>query len=129
MRQVKNRNSLDILAAMLSASETASGKTHIMFGANLSYRLLERYLAEALRARLIAQTGQRSYGITGKGKAYLRKYMTYVVYRRALNNAEQNFQRAQSTLRKMCLEKTEGLSLTSAVSGNSKSRSRKQPRE
>jgi predicted transcriptional regulator len=116
MPRAKNRNSLDIIAALLSASETASRKTHIMFGANLSHKLLENYLSKALAARLVAQKGKSSYATTRKGKTYLERYRTYVQCRRALNDAEKCFEKAQSTLSRVFLPETKKLTHTPAPS-------------
>jgi predicted transcriptional regulator len=71
------RNRLEIVKDMLSIIEVAgtrgSKKTHIMYGANLSYKLLKRYLFEVLDAGLIYKY-KSFYVITKKGKLFLQAY-------------------------------------------------------
>jgi len=53
-------------------------KTHIMYGANLSYTLLNRYLNDILIANLISQNHEGYYKITNKGMTFLDIYESYV---------------------------------------------------
>ena len=50
------RRKLDIIADMLLVAGSGSGakKTHIMYQANLSHRLLIKYLEEVVRAYLLS---------------------------------------------------------------------------
>jgi predicted transcriptional regulator len=74
------RNKLDIIKDILlvaeEAGELGSKKTHLMYGANLSYKLLTRYLAEVLTAGLICK-GELCYFITEKGRKFLKFYKDY----------------------------------------------------
>jgi predicted transcriptional regulator len=74
------RNRLEIINDILKVTENAgtygAKKTHIMYGANLSYRLLTKYLQETLTAELISR-GKSCYFITQKGKEYLGNYEKY----------------------------------------------------
>jgi predicted transcriptional regulator len=45
---VKYRDSLDITAAVLDAASAGARKTHIMFQANLKYKILGKYLELAV---------------------------------------------------------------------------------
>ena len=45
---VKYRDSLDLIAAVLGAASAGAGKTRIMFQANLSYKILSKYLELAV---------------------------------------------------------------------------------
>ncbi len=64
----------DILVA---AGVEGSRKTHIMYRANLSYRLLNRYLKHVLKAGLIECDGKNCYVVTDAGKAFIEMYDEY----------------------------------------------------
>ena len=49
----KNRDRVGIVAAILEAAKGGASKTHIMFGANLSFSLLEKYLDVAVNSGFI----------------------------------------------------------------------------
>ena len=49
----KNRDRLSIVAAILEATNTGASKTRIMFAANLSFNLLEKYLAVVLKSEFV----------------------------------------------------------------------------
>lgn len=70
------RSRLEIIADILKAAGDGSRKTRIMYFANLSYRLLERYLARVIEARLLSRNGER-YEVTEKGKIFLEKFEIY----------------------------------------------------
>jgi len=71
---------LKIVADILSVLTTRKNvrKTHIMYGANLSYTLLNRYLDKALNANLIRQDHDGYYKITSKGISFLNTYDSYI---------------------------------------------------
>lgn len=72
------RRKLDIIADMLCVANKGAKKTQIMYQANLSYRLLTKYLAEVRRAYLISfERKQRCYTVTSKGKQFLEMYREY----------------------------------------------------
>lgn len=73
------RHRLDIIADMLRVvNEGAAKKTQIMYQANLSYRLLTKYLAEVMKACLVRlQQKERCYVITSKGIEFLEKYKKF----------------------------------------------------
>jgi predicted transcriptional regulator len=66
----------DILLVVADSGEDGSRKTHIMYGANLSYVLLTRYLNDALKAGLVNEENS-DYFITEKGKVFLETYEDY----------------------------------------------------
>jgi predicted transcriptional regulator len=74
------RSRLEIVRDMLqivdNAGNSGSKKTHVMYGANLSYKLLTRYLDDVLDAGLIHNTGP-CYLITERGKEFLKVYEDY----------------------------------------------------
>ena len=66
----------DVLQVARGAGGNGSKKTHIMYGANLSYKLLTRYLGEVLDASLVCLEGA-CYFITEKGREFLQVYQDY----------------------------------------------------
>ena len=66
----------DILLVTSDAGNVGSKKTHIMYGANLSYKLLMRYLGVALQSGLVCDEGS-CFVITEKGKEFLEFYKDY----------------------------------------------------
>jgi predicted transcriptional regulator len=72
------RNRLDIIADILRVASRAAKKTQIMFQANLSYRVLQRYLAEIVEASLVSfEDEERCYVLTAKGQEFLDAYQEY----------------------------------------------------
>jgi predicted transcriptional regulator len=69
----KNRDRLSIVAAILEAANPGTSKTRIMFSANLSYSLLEKYLNIADRAGFLQTRGSK-YHLTEHGQEFLREY-------------------------------------------------------
>ena len=66
-----NRKRLEIVRDVLLAAEGSSKKTHIMYGANLSYKLVTRYLAAMTKAGLLRTSNNSSYLVTDEGKIFL----------------------------------------------------------
>ncbi|MGB9914298.1 MAG: winged helix-turn-helix domain-containing protein [Candidatus Bathyarchaeales archaeon] len=72
------RGRLDIIADVLRAVSQNAKKTQIMYQANLSYQVLQKYLNEVSEALLIEFNCQdRCYVLTDKGKAFLEAYKEY----------------------------------------------------
>ena len=72
------RRKLDIIADVLSVASGGAKKTQIMYRANLSYRLLTKYLVEVRRAYLVSfERGRRCYVLTSKGRQFLMLYKEY----------------------------------------------------
>jgi len=55
----KNRDRLGIIAAILEAASVVSTKTRIMYAANLSFKLLEKYLETVLEAGFVSVSESR----------------------------------------------------------------------
>jgi predicted transcriptional regulator len=90
----KNRDRLSLVAAILEAVSAGSGKTRIMFAANLSFKLLEKYLQTALSVGFIQLNGS-GYELTAYGREFLMQYM----------NFEDRYVRVQSTLQELTRER------------------------
>jgi len=69
----KNRDRLSLVAAILDATVTGSTKTHVLNVANLSYKLLEKYLAAALNLGFVQRAGSK-YSLTERGREFLKRY-------------------------------------------------------
>lgn len=69
----KYRSRLQILADVLSLVNEGAKRTHIMYGANLSFKLLNKYLGEVLNAGLARLRDDGLYEITEKGLIFLDK--------------------------------------------------------
>ncbi|UCH70542.1 MAG: hypothetical protein JSV29_00735 [Candidatus Bathyarchaeota archaeon] len=74
----KNRNSLEIVRDMLSAASEKAKKTRIMYRANLSYRLMEKYLNTILESGLVECDDDSCYMVTWRGKEFLQMYEDYL---------------------------------------------------
>jgi len=68
---------LQIIADILRIASNGAKKTHIMYQANLSYKLLCRYLTEVMRAGLVSLKGEECYGLTKKGQEFLDRFGEY----------------------------------------------------
>lgn len=69
----KNRDRISIIATIVEAANSGACKTHIMFDANLSFSVLEKYLNVALNYELINQE-EFKYKVTDIGRKYLEQY-------------------------------------------------------
>lgn len=76
----KKRNRLEVIKDILEVIRNKSGRikpTHILYKSNLSYQMMEEYLAELITKGFIKE-GKRekgkTYFITEKGLNYLQQY-------------------------------------------------------
>ena len=77
----KHRESIDIVADILKIASEGSRKTQIMYRANLSYTLLQKYLDLVKRCGML-NISYKKYALTTKGKIFLKKYESYVQRRK-----------------------------------------------
>lgn len=74
------RSQWDIMASVLRVARSPESKTHIMYGANLSFRQLERYLEFLLDGGLLRVSEERHskaaklFVITDRGLSFLEAY-------------------------------------------------------
>ncbi|MCW4044530.1 MAG: winged helix-turn-helix domain-containing protein [Candidatus Bathyarchaeota archaeon] len=96
----KNRGTLNLVADILEAARTGASKTRIMYRANLSFKLLKKYLDMTLRVGFIQPRGFK-YELTAHGYVFLKRYRQfqekYAQTRKLLKDlaAEQAFLEAQ----------------------------------
>jgi len=75
---VNYRGRLDIIAEILQIAKGKAKKTQIMYQANLSYKVLQRYLKEIVDASLVSfESAEQHYAITEKGNEFLETYKGY----------------------------------------------------
>jgi len=97
------RGRLDIIADILRVVSGNAKKTQIMFQANLSYSVLQKYLAEMLNSSLISyQDEEQCYVLTGKGNAFLAAYQKYSKINRHLEKKLTAIHTQRSALEKLC---------------------------
>jgi predicted transcriptional regulator len=72
----KYRDRVSLIAALLSAAGSGSNKTRIMFGANLSFKLLEKYLETSIKLGFLQLNGA-IYHVTTDGRNFLKRYLAF----------------------------------------------------
>jgi len=73
------RGKLDIIADILQVVSQNPKKTHIMYQANLSYKVLKKYLRKMSEASLISFVCEKQcYTLTVRGKNFLEAYREYL---------------------------------------------------
>lgn len=73
---VKYRRRFEIIVDVIHAAEKGAKKTKIMYFANLSYKLLQKYLDDSLKVGFIQESGD-GYESTDKGRLFLEKYAEF----------------------------------------------------
>lgn len=73
---MKYRRRFDILADIIRVAGAGARKTRIMYFANLSFALLNKYLEDALHVGFLRFTGEE-YLVTKKGEAFLERYRAF----------------------------------------------------
>lgn len=72
------RSRLQIIAEILEIVRDGALKTHIMYKANLSYKLLCKYLNEVLACGLVRVDRDERYVVAPKGEKFLQKFYSYL---------------------------------------------------
>jgi predicted transcriptional regulator len=98
------RSRFDIIADILHVvKDDGAKKTQIMYGANLSYTVLTRYLREVLEACLIKfEMNRRCYVLTDKGREFLEHYREYSRRNRHLENQLKTVDAKRKVLEELC---------------------------
>ena len=71
---VLRRNNLDIYADILNAARGGAKKTHIVYKANLNFKIVKKYLKSLREKELIQNCDNGYYVTTPKGIQFLEKY-------------------------------------------------------
>ena len=97
------RGRLDIIADILKVASNSAKKTQIMFKANLSYNVLQRYLKAVTAASLLSfEVSEQTYVTTSKGLEFLEAYKTYARTNRTLEKCLSNIHVEKKRLEKFC---------------------------
>jgi len=96
------RDRLQIIADILFIASKRAKKTQIMYQANLSYKLLCRYLGEVLDAGLISFEKGDCYVLTTKGKEFLNRHVEYSKRCKSLEEHINHVNNEKTVLEKMC---------------------------
>lgn len=97
------RDRLDIIADILNVVSREAKKTQIMYQANLSYKVLQRYLNEIVEASLISfEDGNQIYLLTTKGQEYLDAYKEYIRCSKTMEKHLTDFSVKRKILEKLC---------------------------
>jgi len=98
----KYRDRLRIVADILLIVNDRAKKTRIMYQANLSYRLLCRYLEGVLDAGLVKSDNDDCFALTAKGREFLDKHEEYSKRCRSLEKHLDDVNAEKSALEIMC---------------------------
>ena len=97
------RDRLDIIADILNVASREAKKTQIMYQANLSYKVLQRYLTETIEASLVTfQNQNQSYKLTFKGQEYLYAYKEYARCSKNMEKHLYDFSIKKKVLENLC---------------------------
>lgn len=72
----KYRSKLEIIADILDAIGDGAKKTRIMYIANLSYKLLGKYMKKTIGAGLVSHNNDQ-YEVTERGRVFLEKFRDF----------------------------------------------------
>lgn len=97
----KYRRKVEIIADILNAVGRGAKKTRIMYIANLSYNLLEKYLKKTIEAGLMGFQGD-FYRVTEKGRIFLERYERFSSKYSKLKKEHENIMFEMEVLERMC---------------------------
>ena len=102
------RGKLDIVADILKAASRKPKKTQIMYQANLSFLLLQKYLAEIRGASLICfEDETQCYTLTSKVKEFLKAYTEYLKTNRHAEKIKGQVNLKKQTLENMFISNSQ----------------------
>ena len=102
----KNRDRLSLLAAILDAASACATKTRIMYMANLSYRLLEKYLETSIKLGFLQREGS-NYTLTENGRDFLKKYKYFIGRYSKGQSVLNDLINEREKLEQLCQERTD----------------------
>lgn len=98
---MKYRRRFEIIADILKAAENGAKKTKIMYVANLSHRLLEKYLMETINVGFI-RFNNDGYEVTDKGRLFLERYAQFSSKYSKVQRELENLRFEREVLEGMC---------------------------
>jgi len=97
------RSRLDIIADILNVASKEAKKTQIMYQANLSYKVLQKYLAEVVDSSLVCfENDRQCYQLTDKGKKFLEAYEEYSRSYRHVEKRMNDVEMRKKNLQELC---------------------------
>jgi len=97
------RDRIDIIADILNVASRNAKKTQIMYQANLSFKVLQKYLNEIIAASLMAfENNHRYYKLTFKGRQYLDAYKEYARCSKTVEKRLNDFSTKRKVLENLC---------------------------
>lgn len=98
------RGRLDIIADILHVASHDAKKTQIMYQANLSYKVLQKYLTEIIEAGLIKfQSENKCFTLTSKGYMFLENYKEYSRVSRHVEEQLDEIHNKKKSLEELCI--------------------------
>jgi predicted transcriptional regulator len=98
---VKYRRRFEIIADILKAAENGAKKTRIMYVANLSHMLLEKYLMKTINVGFI-RFNNDGYEVTDKGQLFLERYAQFSSKYSKVQRELENMKFEMEVLERMC---------------------------
>ncbi len=97
------RSRLDIIADILNVASRDAKKTQIMYQANLSYNVLQKYMRELVGASLVSFLEERRcYQVTEKGKRFLEAYDEYTRMQKVVDQHMNDMSSRRKGLLNLC---------------------------
>ena len=97
------RDRFDIIADILNITRGTAKKTKIMYQANLSYKVLQRYLNEIIEESLVKfENREQCYKLTYKGQEYLDAYKEYSRCNKSMERHFNDFSSKKKVLENLC---------------------------
>jgi predicted transcriptional regulator len=104
------RRRLDIIADILQVVSQKAKKTQIMYKANLSYRVLQKYLRDIMEASLIDfEDEERCYVLTPKGYEFLQAYEEYAKINKNMKKRVNDVNDKRKSLEELCANGQKGV--------------------
>ena len=97
------RGKFEIIADILQVVSQNARKTQIMYQANLSYTVLQRYLRSITAASLIGfETADQRYVLTSKGQEFIEAYKDYAKTNKSIQKRLNDVNDKKKTLEELC---------------------------
>ena len=97
------RDKFDIIADILKITKKNPKKTQIMYQANLSYKVLQKYLGNIIKSAMITfQDDNHCYTLTAKGQTFLDTYHDYTQSNNAVKKQLNDLLIRKKVLYKLC---------------------------
>jgi predicted transcriptional regulator len=97
------RNRHEIIADILKVVSQNAKKTQIMYQANLSYKVLQRYLRDLTAASLIRfENSEHCYVLTPKGYEFLEAYKNYSTINKSVKKCLKDVCNKKKSLEELC---------------------------